>query len=81
MLPFSQAEQRDAQEWLLRSFRADSPPATPAPPVAIPSRAGGGRAPATAPVREFYGAMLAASIGRRSLTSWSWTVPVGAEAR
>ena len=27
VLPFSQAEQRDAQEWLLRSFRADSPPA------------------------------------------------------
>jgi hypothetical protein len=79
VLPFSQAEQRDAQEWLLRSLRAGAPPA----PVsdAPRARAGAERAPAPAPVRDFYGAMLASSIGRRSLTSWSWTVPVTVEAR
>jgi hypothetical protein len=76
VLPFSQAEQRDAQEWLLRSFRADSPPGRPAPTTALPPRAGAERTPAAAPVREFYGAMLASSIGRRSLTSWSWNVTV-----
>ena len=76
VLPFSQAEQRDAQEWLLRSFRAAT---TAAPALAAPGTRGADRAPA--PVREFYGAMLASSIGRRSLTSWSWTVPVSLEAR
>jgi len=79
VLPFSQAEQRDAQDWLLRSFRAtrsgpggrEEGSASP-----VPERAG-----APAPVRDFYGAMLASSIGRRSLISWSWNVVVAAEPR
>ena len=72
VLPFSQAEQRDAQEWLLRALRASEP--TPA----LPPTPGGTDAPAAprTPVREFYGAMLASSIGRRSLITYSWTVPI-----
>lgn len=75
VLPFSQAEQRDAQEWLLRSFRAAAPEG---PTTGAPSGRGGdpGREGGAAPVREFYGAMLASSIGRRSLISWSWNVVV-----
>jgi hypothetical protein len=73
VLPFSQAEQQDAQEWLLRTLRAAEPP----PPSA--SRPGAGEAPVAppAPVRDLYGAMLASSIGRRSLINYSWTVPIG----
>ena len=70
VLPFSQAEQRDAQDWLLRSFQAPAGDAVAAPPP--------GSAPRPRePVRDFYGAMLASSIGRRSLITYSWTVPVG----
>jgi hypothetical protein len=72
VLPFSQAEQKDAQEWLLRSLRASHPPSAASPPGAPAP------APAPAPVRDFYGAMLASSIGRRSLITYSWTVPIGA---
>jgi hypothetical protein len=72
VLPFSQAEQQDARDWLLRSIRASEPPAPnparPEPP-AEPAR------PRT-PVRDFYAAMLASSIGRRSLITYSWTVPI-----
>lgn len=73
VLPFSQAEQQDAQEWLLRTLRAAEPP----PPSA--SRPGAGEPPVAprAPVRDFYGAMLASSIGRRSLINYSWNVPIG----
>lgn len=80
VLPFSQAEQRDAQDWLLRSFRATGP-------VPAGRAAEGGVSPASeragspAPVRDFYGAMLASSIGRRSLISWSWNVAVAGEPR
>jgi hypothetical protein len=79
VLPFSQAEQRDAQDWLLQSFRPPEVPieprrpnqgATPAPEVPIGPRE---------PIRELYGAMLAASIGQRSLITYSWTVAVTAE--
>jgi hypothetical protein len=69
-LPFSQAEQRDAQDWLLRSFRTE-----PLPGVAGGTGPRAGPA-AQAPVRDFYGAMLASSIGLRTLTSWSWNVDV-----
>jgi hypothetical protein len=73
VLPFSQAEQRDAQDWLLRSFRAPEPPPR-LPPSAgqLPPEAAADRAP----LRELYGAMLAASIGQRSLITYSWTVVV-----
>lgn len=75
VLPFSQAEQRDAQDWLLRSFQdpRDNPQPAPA----------GGRAAATesAPIRNIYGSMLAASIGQRSLIKYSWTVTVTTESR
>lgn len=75
VLPFSQAEQRDAQEWLLRSIRAsEPPPVTPARPAEPEAPAV--RASPRAPVRDFYGAMLASSIGRRSLITYSWTVPI-----
>lgn len=70
VLPFSQAEQRDAQDWLLRSFQGPAGDAAAAPPP--------GSAPRSRePVRDFYGAMLASSIGRRSLITYSWSVPVG----
>jgi hypothetical protein len=71
VLPFSQAEQRDAQDWLLRSFRGA--PETGAP-YGPPGGSGGG------PLRELYGAAIAASIDRRSLISFSWTVPVVAQS-
>jgi hypothetical protein len=72
VLPFSQAEQRDAQDWLLRSLRA---------PQAEPGRAGASpRAPPNAPLRDCYGAMMAASIGRRSLITYSWSVAVVVES-
>ncbi len=70
VLPFSQAEQRDAQDWLLRSFRggqaesADSPSST-----------------SNGPLGAFYGALLAASIGQRSLITYSWSVAVTVESR
>jgi hypothetical protein len=70
VLPFSQAEQRDAQDWLLRSFRGPdrAPAVTPtADSRPLPRE----------PVRDFYRAMLASSIGRRSLITYSWTVSVG----
>jgi hypothetical protein len=72
VLPFSQAEQRDAQDWLLRSFRSSD-------------RSGSAEAASSGPVsdgplRAFYGAMLAASIGQRSLITYSWTVAVTAES-
>jgi hypothetical protein len=69
VLPFSQAEQRDAQDWLLRSFQGR--PGTRQPRL-LPALClvPGAR-------RDFYGAMLASSIGRRSLITYSWTVPVG----
>jgi hypothetical protein len=73
VLPFSQAEQRDAQDWLLRSLRSAEPP-PPAPPPGDRSAAAGSAA--RAPVRDFYGAMLASSIGRRSLLTYHWTVPI-----
>lgn len=66
VLPFSQAEQRDAQEWLLRSLRSAGEPA--------------GDRPAEAPLSAFYGAMLASSIGQRSLLTYSWTVPLTVES-
>ncbi len=69
VVPFSQAEQRDAQDWLLRSLREPDRTTAPAPPDSTPRP--------REPVREFYGAMLASSIGRRSLITYSWTVPVG----
>lgn len=78
LLPFSQAEQRDAQQWLLRSFRSASPP--PANGAPQSPLQGSERFPA-APVREFYGAMLAASMGQRDVIRWSWTVPVRQETR
>jgi hypothetical protein len=72
VLPFSQAEQRDAQDWLRRALRERDPP----------PRSGGETGPgANAPVRELYGAMLASSIGRRSLITYSWTVPIVLETR
>ncbi len=78
VLPFSRAEQRDAQDWLLRAFHSPDPPRQREPP-------GSGRptpegAPDRAPLRELYGAMLAASIGQRSLITYSWTVAVTAES-
>ena len=72
VLPFSQAEQRDAQDWLLRSFR--SPDSSGAEP------AGAGQSTSAGPLRAFYGAILAASIGQRSLITYSWTVPVTVES-
>lgn len=78
VLPFSQAEQRDAQDWLLRAFRAGAP----APQVARETAGRPGEhAPEPAPVRDFYGAMLASSIGRRELIRWTWIVPVVVEGR
>jgi hypothetical protein len=76
VLPFSQAEQRDAQDWLLRSFRS---PDLPRQPLGSgqPSPEG---APDRAPLRDLYGAMLAASIGQRSLITYSWTVAVSTES-
>lgn len=71
VLPFSQAEQRDAQDWLLRSFQGPAGDAAGVPPLGSEPRP-------REPVRDFYGAMLASSIGRRSLITYSWTVPVGA---
>ena len=74
VLPFSQAEQRDAQDWLLRSFQA--------PPDNRPPTAAGARAVReAAPIRNLYGSMLAASIGQRSLITYSWTVAVTMESR
>ena len=70
VLPFSQAEQRDAQDWLLRSFQGPGGDPAAAPPPGSTPRS-------REPVRDFYGAMLASSIGRRSLITYSWTVPVG----
>ena len=70
VLPFSQAEQRDAQDWLLRSFQGPAGDTAAAPPPGSVPRP-------REPVRDFYGAMLASSIGRRSLITYSWTVPVG----
>lgn len=67
VLPFSQAEQRDAQEWLLRSFR-DAAPEAPRQELGKPP------GPSRTPVRDFYGAMLASSIGRRALISFTWDV-------
>jgi hypothetical protein len=74
VVPFSQAEQRDAQDWLLRSVRSSE--------MAALSPATGAQRPAVgnAPLRELYGAALAASIGRRSLITYSWTVPVTTES-
>ena len=71
VLPFSQTEQRDAQEWLLRSFRTTGENAPP----------GEGSPASEAPLRNLYGSMLAASIGQRSLITYSWTVPVTVESR
>lgn len=76
VLPFSQAEQRDAQDWLLRSFRSPDLPRQPLGPGQPPLEA----APDRAPLHDFYGAMLAASIGQRSLITYSWTVAVSAES-
>ncbi len=74
VLPFSQAEQRDAQDWLLRSFEA--------PRRDLPSQAGGhAAATESAPIRSIYGSMLAASIGQRSLIQYSWTVTLTTESR
>jgi hypothetical protein len=75
VLPFSQAEQRDAQDWLLRSFQ--TPPENHAPAQANPRPA----AEEAAPLRNLYGSMLAASIGQRSLITYSWTVAVTMESR
>jgi len=73
VLPFSQAEQRDAQDWLLRSFQVGE---TGGPGGGSP-KAGGG----PAPVRDLYGSMLAASVGQRSLITYSWAVAVTTESR
>lgn len=79
VLPFSQAEQRDAQDWLLRSFRSpETPPRLRQPRadgVLPPAEAPGAREP----IRELHGAMLAASIGQRSLLTFSWTVAIARE--
>jgi hypothetical protein len=72
VLPFSQAEQRDAQDWLLRSFRSSGPSGA--------EPAGAGQATSAGPLRAFYGAILAASIGQRSLITYSWTVAVTVES-
>ncbi len=77
VLPFSQAEQRDAQDWLLRSLRGTA--AAPERGASAPGQPA--QRSAATPVRDFYGAMLASSIGRRSLISYSWTVPVVVESR
>jgi len=69
VLPFSQAEQRDAQDWLLRSFRAPGGSGEE-------ESAGPGQSTSGGPLRAFYGALLAASIGQRSLIKYSWTVTV-----
>lgn len=74
VLPFSQAEQRDAQDWLLRSFRSPGGSAQE-------ESAGPGGSTASGPLRAFYGALLAASIGQRSLIKYSWTVAVTTEPR
>jgi hypothetical protein len=81
VLPFSQTEQRDAQDWLLRSFRVAGPEAPPGQGAEGSGPPGAERAGSPAPVRDFYGAMLASSIGRRSLITWSWNVAVVAEPR
>jgi hypothetical protein len=75
VLPFSQAEQRDAQDWLLRSFQAPGENREPGGADTRPSAA------AAAPLRNLYGSMLAASIGQRSLITYSWTVAVTTESR
>ncbi len=73
VLPFSQAEQRDAQDWLLRAFRA--PEASPQDSGDVAGAAAGG------PLRAFYGALLAASIRQRSLVTYTWTVDVSIGSR
>ena len=74
VLPFSQAEQRDAQDWLLRSFQAS--PESRERERGDPRAAAGEAAPReAAPLRNLYGSMLAGSIGQRSLITYSWTVP------
>lgn len=73
VLPFSQAEQRDAQDWLLRAFRA--------PEGSAQESAGPGQSTSSGPLRAFYGALLAASIGQRSLIKYSWAVTVITESQ
>ena len=74
VLPFSQAEQRDAQDWLLRSFQAGETGGSQGG-----RSTSAGREPG--PVRNLYGSMLASSIGQRSLITYAWTVAVTTEPR
>jgi len=65
VLPFSESEQRDAQDWLVRSLRKPEP-------------VGGSLSAGS--LHGISAALLAASIGQRSLITYSWTVPITVES-
>jgi hypothetical protein len=70
VLPFSRAEEEDTRSWFLRSLqRTDA--REPAPAVS-----GEPKEQARTGLSEVYNALMATSIGRRSLLTYDWEVPV-----
>ena len=69
ILPFSHAEEEDTRSWFLRSLQRDSRGAAAAAPgdPSVKERTG---------LSEVYDALMATSIGRRSLLTFTWEVPV-----
>lgn len=73
LVPFSQAEQDDAQRWLTRSLEGAGSPAT----EELAEAAEDG----PAPLRGLLDVLAVTSIARRSLRRWEWRLTSGPEGR
>lgn len=72
VVPFSQSEQLDAQRWLSRSLTAEG--SRGSDELASADEQG------TSALDELFKTLVATSIGRRSLSTWDWTVTVAPPA-
>jgi hypothetical protein len=70
VLPFSRAEQEDAQAWFSQTLRGAKQSARATHPVVVTD---------SAELRDLPTALIATSIGRRSLITYSWQAQVSSE--